>query len=128
MDAPVTLEKTLLSHVPTWPPEAGVNLKDPTLYFNRELSWLEFNRRVLEEAEDTRHPLLERVKFLAIFSSNLDEFFMIRVSGLKDQIDAGVTSTVFCCPASIYVSVAPTEYEVPRALVPPAFLEGMINQ
>ncbi len=93
MDAPVTLEKTLLSHVPTWPPEAGVNLKDPTLYFNRELSWLEFNRRVLEEAEDTRHPLLERVKFLAIFSSNLDEFFMIRVSGLKDQIDAGVTST-----------------------------------
>jgi len=93
MDAPVTLEKTLLSHVPTWPPEAGVNLKDPALYFNRELSWLEFNRRVLEEAEDTRHPLLERVKFLAIFSSNLDEFFMIRVSGLKDQIDAGVTST-----------------------------------
>ncbi len=93
MDAPVTLEKTLLAQVPTWPPEAGVNLKDPTLYFNRELSWLEFNRRVLEEAEDTRHPLLERVKFLAIFSSNLDEFFMIRVSGLKDQIDAGVTST-----------------------------------
>ncbi len=93
MDAPVTLEKTLLAQVPTWPPEAGVNLKDPALYFNRELSWLEFNRRVLEEAQDARHPLLERVKFLAIFSSNLDEFFMIRVSGLKDQIDAGVTST-----------------------------------
>jgi polyphosphate kinase len=93
MDAPITLEKTLLAQIPTWPPEAGVNLKDPALYFNRELSWLEFNRRVLEEAQDTRHPLLERVKFLAIFSSNLDEFFMIRVSGLKDQIDAGVTST-----------------------------------
>lgn len=93
MDAPVTLEKTLLSHVPTWPPEAGVDLKDPALYFNRELSWLEFNRRVLEEAEDTRHPLLERAKFLAIFSSNLDEFFMIRVSGLEDQVDAGVTAT-----------------------------------
>ncbi len=93
MDAPITLERTLLAQVPTWPPEAGVDLKDPALYFNRELSWLEFNRRVLEEAEDTRHPLLERVKFLAIFSSNLDEFFMIRVSGLKDQIDAGVTST-----------------------------------
>jgi polyphosphate kinase len=71
----------------------AVDLKDPSLYFNRELSWIEFNRRVLEEGEDSRHPLLERVKFLAIFSSNLDEFFMIRVSGLKDQVSAGVTNT-----------------------------------
>ncbi len=70
-----------------------IDLHDPSLYFNRELSWLEFNRRVLEEAKDPRHPLLERAKFLAIFSTNLAEFYMIRVSGLKDQIAAGVVST-----------------------------------
>jgi polyphosphate kinase len=66
---------------------------DPTLYINRELSWLEFNARVLHEAFDPRNRLLERVKFLAIFNTNLDEFYMVRVAGLRRQIAAGVQHT-----------------------------------
>jgi polyphosphate kinase len=68
----------------------AVSLDDPSLYVNRELSLLEFQKRVLEEAQDPRLPLLERLKFLAIVSSNLNEFFMVRVAGLLDQVAAGV--------------------------------------
>jgi polyphosphate kinase len=65
-------------------------LDDPARYLNRELSWLKFNARVLAQARDTSHPILERVKFLAIAASNLDEFYMVRVASLLRQYRAGV--------------------------------------
>ncbi|HEV2859267.1 MAG TPA: polyphosphate kinase 1 [Solirubrobacterales bacterium] len=74
---------------PEAPQYDGV-IPDPALYFNRELSWLDFNKRVLELAEDPETPLLERVRFCSIYASNLDEFFMVRVAGLFDQLDAGI--------------------------------------
>ncbi len=81
-------DKTEITEAVTVPED----LNDPSLYLNRELTWLAFNRRVLHEAGDERNPLLERLKFLAIVSSNLDEFFMKRIGGLKQQIGAGVST------------------------------------
>jgi polyphosphate kinase len=72
------------------PPREQETKPEPTRFFNREISWVDFNDRVLQLAEDEGQPLMERVKFAAIWTSNLDEFFMIRVAGLHDQVDAGV--------------------------------------
>jgi polyphosphate kinase len=72
------------------PEESAVDLRDPGLYINRELSWLDFNERVLELGEDERVPLLERLKFLAIYTSNLDEFFMVRVANVLEKIEARI--------------------------------------
>lgn len=70
-----------------------ISVSDPKLFINREVSWIRFNNRVLEEARDLSHPLLERVKFFAICGSNLDEFFMTRVSQMQKKIKRGVVET-----------------------------------
>jgi len=89
---PTPLTQESIRAVEAAPPSPPVqeDLNAPELYINRELSWVDFDDRVLQLAEDASQPLLERCKFAAIFSSNLDEFFMIRVAGLHDQVDAGI--------------------------------------
>src|SRR6266516_264943 len=82
--------QTATGSVETTAQEERRRLDDASLYANRELSWLDFNDRVLQLTEDETMPLLERAKFLAIWASNLDEFFMVRVAGLHDQVEAGI--------------------------------------
>ncbi|NEX20230.1 polyphosphate kinase 1 [Thiorhodococcus mannitoliphagus] len=89
MQESIEVENDTATAIPAAVPEE-ISLDDPSLYLNRELTWLAFNQRVLHEANDPRNPLLERVKFLAIVSNNLDEFFMKRIGGLKQQIAASV--------------------------------------
>src|SRR6476661_9066704 len=79
------VEADVTAHAPPTP-----DLEDSSLYFNRELSWLDFNDRVLQLAEDPRVPLLERVNFCAIYEDNLDEYFMVRVAGLHEKVEGKI--------------------------------------
>jgi polyphosphate kinase len=92
---PISAVSTAELDVETLRPRPSEEVADSSLFFNRELSWVDFDERVLALAEDAAVPLMERLKFAAIYASNLDEFFMIRVAGLHDQVDAGVTKRLY---------------------------------
>ncbi|MCS6992840.1 MAG: polyphosphate kinase 1 [Anaerolineales bacterium] len=99
----------------TLPPNDPIlTLSDPKLYINRELGMLEFQRRVLEEAQDENNPLLERVKFLAIFGSNMDEFFMVRVSGIRKQVEAHIPDISIDgrTPRDVLAAIRKTSHEL----------------
>src|SRR5215475_6959689 len=106
---------------------------EQSLLINRDLSWLEFNRRVLKEAKDPGVPLLERVKFLAIFSSNLDEFFMVRVAGLKHRVNSSGTTSDGIAATSVITAIAQKVRELTDqqhscfldTILPPLAAEGL---
>src|SRR5246127_3698871 len=107
-------ENGAIATTPAAPQTAHERFGDPKNFINRELSWLEFNRRVLEEAQNPSQPLIERVKFLSIFSSNLDEFFEIRVAGIKQQIESE-TSDVGpdgLSPTEVFNAIQRTAHEM----------------
>ncbi|WP_444999811.1 polyphosphate kinase 1 [Halomonas mongoliensis] len=107
------LNQTRTGIKPKSPPDAEADLADPSLYFNRELSHLQFNIRVLEQALDEAHPLLNRLMFLLIFSSNMDEFFEIRVAGLKRRVAIGDESASFDgrSPRSVVAEISRVAHE-----------------
>ncbi|WP_445004671.1 polyphosphate kinase 1 [Halomonas mongoliensis] len=107
------LNQTRTGIKPKSPPDTEADLADPSLYFNRELSHLQFNIRVLEQALDEAHPLLNRLMFLLIFSSNMDEFFEIRVAGLKRRVAIGDESASFDgrSPRSVVAEISRVAHE-----------------
>ena len=129
-------QMNLETEAATLPEVAAPDFSDARNFINRELSWLEFNRRVLEEAQDATQPLIERVKFMSIFSSNLDEFFEIRVAGIKQQIasetseigpDGMTPSETFNAIQRMAHELVATQYDFWNAELQPALIKNGIR-